>query len=183
MRRKRGLVYLWTGEGAGKTTSALGVALRCAGHNLRVVVIQFLKGQKEIGEYKVQKKLKPFYEIHQFGRSEFINPSNPDPIDLELAKKGLEFAKKTLKKKPFLIILDEVNLVTGPKKIHGKRFDGLLNVNDVIDFLDMVPPETTIYLTGRYAPKELIERVDFATEIREIKHPFKEIPARKGIEY
>jgi cob(I)alamin adenosyltransferase len=85
MRKKHGLVYLWTGEGAGKTTSALGVALRSVGHGKKVVIIQFLKGQKNIGEYKIKKRLEPEYEIRQFGRSKFINPNNPEPEDYELA--------------------------------------------------------------------------------------------------
>ena len=184
MKQKHGLVYLWTGHGAGKTTSALGVALRAVGHGKKVVVIQFLKGQKDIGEYKIQKRLKPEYEIYQFGKSKFINPKNPDPEDYELAKKGLEFAKKKLKEKPFLIILDEINLITGPKTIQGIRHEGLLNVKELISFLDKVPPETTIYLTGRYAPKKLIDRADFVTEIKEVKHPIEDgVTARKGIEY
>ncbi len=184
MKQKHGLVYLWTGHGAGKTTSALGVALRAVGHGKKVVVIQFLKGQKDIGEYKIQKRLKPEYEIYQFGKSEFINPKNPDSEDYELVKKGLEFAEKKLKEKPFLIILDEINLITGPKIIQGIRHEGLLNVKELITFLDKVPSETTVYLTGRYAPKKLIDRADFATEIKEIKHPIEDgVTARKGIEY
>jgi len=184
MKQKHGLVYLWTGHGAGKTTSALGVALRAVGHKKKVVIIQFLKGQKDIGEYKIKKRLKPEYEIYQFGKSKFINPKNPDPKDYKLAKKGLEFAGKKLKEKPFLIILDEINLITGPKTIQGIRYEGLLDVKELIVFLDKVPPETTVYLTGRYAPKKLINRADFATEIKEIKHPFGDgVTARKGIEY
>jgi len=181
---KRGLVYLWTGHGAGKTTSALGVALRAVGHGKKVVVIQFLKGQKDIGEYKIQKKLKPNYEIHQFGKSEFINPQNPSPEDFEFAKKGLDFAKEKLKEKPFLMILDEINLITGPKTIRRIKHEGLLNIKEVINFLNQIPPETTVYLTGRHAPKKLINRADFATEIKEIKHPIDNgFSARKGIEF
>ncbi len=184
MKQKRGLVYLWTGEGAGKTTSALGVALRAVGHGKKVVVIQFLKGRKDIGEYKVKKILGSEYEIYQFGRNKFINPKNPDLEDYELAKKGLEFARKKLKEKPFLIILDEINLITGPKTIQGIKYQGLLDVKEIINFLNEVPPETTVYMTGRYAPKKLIDRADFATEIKEIKHPIGDgVTARKGIEY
>ncbi|ENO12076.1 ATP:corrinoid adenosyltransferase [Thermoplasmatales archaeon SCGC AB-539-C06] len=88
-------IYLWTGEGSGKTTSALGVALRCAGHKMKVIIVQFMKGRKDIGEYKIMKKLKPYYQIYQFGRKEFIRPlDKPTQKDKELAKKGLEFAKK-----------------------------------------------------------------------------------------
>jgi cob(I)alamin adenosyltransferase len=181
---ERGPVYLWTVKGAGKTTSALGVALRAVGHGKKVLIIQFLKGRKEIGEYKIKDKLDPEYEIYQFGRSKFIDPKNPDTEDYRLAKEGLDFAKRKLKEKPFLIVLDEINLITGPKTIDGKKYPGLLNVKEVLKFLDQVPPEVTVYLTGRYAPKDLIDRADFATEIREIKRPDgKGFSAREGIEY
>ncbi|MBD3156064.1 MAG: cob(I)yrinic acid a,c-diamide adenosyltransferase [Candidatus Aenigmarchaeota archaeon] len=181
---KKGLVYLWTGKGAGKTTSALGVALRAVGHGKKVVIIQFLKGRKGIGEFKIKDKLSPQYEIYQFGRKVFVNPRDPDKEDYKLAKEGLEFAKKKLKEKPFLLILDEINLITGPKTVEGKKYPGLLDVSEVIELLDQVPPEVTVYLTGRYAPKILIERADFATEVREIKHPLDNgYSAREGIEY
>lgn len=183
MAKKRGLVYLWTGEGAGKTTSALGVALRCVGHRKNVVMIQFLKGRKDIGEYKIQRKLSPYYSVYQFGGTEFIDPKNPSPDDFKRAKKGLEFAKHILKTKPFLLILDEINLITGPKTIHGKRYKGLLDVKDVISFLNSVPRQTIVYLTGRYAPKKLINRADFVNEIVLVKQPRKKIPPTKGIEY
>jgi len=181
---RKGLVYLWTGKGAGKTTSALGVALRAVGHGKKVVIIQFLKGKKNIGEYKIKERLRPEYEIYQFGRSKFINPKKPDPEDYKLAKRGLEFARQKLKEKPFLLILDEINLITGPKTIEGIKYKGLLDVDEVIKLLDEVPKETTVYLTGRYAPKKLIDRADFVTEIKEIKHPIGDgVAARKGIEY
>lgn len=170
-----GLVYLWTGNGAGKTTSALGVALRAVGHGKKVIVIQFLKGQKNIGEYKIMEKLAPFYEIYQFGGEEFVDPKNLKPEDYEKAQKGLEFAKECLKKKPFLLILDELNLIAAGNLISKEKILGLLNG---------APKETTIYITGRYAPQWLVDRADFATEIKEIKHPIqKGFIAKEGIEY
>lgn len=175
MERKRGLVYLWTGFGAGKTTSALGVALRAVGHSKKVVVIQFMKWWKNIGEYKIMKRLQPEYEIYQFGRKGWIGYKNLGEEDRKMAVKALEFAKKKLSEKPFLMILDEVNLAVAKKLISEKQ---------LIDFLDSVPPETTIYLTGRFATKGLIKRADFATEIKELKHPLRDgIQAREGIEY
>jgi len=181
---EKGLVYLWTGEGGGKTTSALGVALRALGHGKKVVIIQFLKGRKEVGEYRIKDKLGPNYEIYQFGREEFVDLSNPTKKDLELAQKGLNFAEKKLKEKPFLLVLDEINLITGPRKVKGKKVKGLIDIQDLLRLLDKIPPKTTIYLTGRYAQKRLIERADFVSEIKEIKHPMqKGIPAREGIEY
>jgi len=169
-----GLVYLWTGEGAGKSTSAFGTALRAIGHKKKVVIIQFLKGRKNIGEYKVAKLLKPYYEIYQFGRKEFVNLKKPTKKDKQLAQKGLEFARKILKeKKPFLLILDEINIAAAA---------GLLDVNEIINLLDSAPKQTTIYLTGRYAPKKLIKRADVVNEIRVVKFP-KTIKAKRGIQY
>lgn len=170
---KKGLVYIWTGIGAGKTTSALGVALRQAGHKQKAIVIQFMKGRKDIGEYKVRNRLKPYYEIYQFGRKGWVNLKKPSIQDKEIAKKGLAFAYKCLKKKPHLIVLDEINLAVAAK---------LLAAKEVIDFLNKVPVKTSVYLTGRYAPKELIDRADYATEFVTLKQPRK-MSARKGIEY
>jgi len=176
---RRGLVYLWTGTGAGKTTSALGVALRAVGHGQKVVVIQWMKAWKNTGEYKVQRRLRPDYEIHLFGRygkiKGWVDLKRPDQIDKQLAKDGLEFAKLAVKKRPHLLVLDEINLAC---------HIGLLDPADVVAFLDTVPPKTTVYLTGRFAPKKLIDRADFVTEIRQVKHPMgKGIQARRGIEY
>ncbi len=174
-KRKKGFVHLYTGEGEGKSLTAFGSALRALGHGYKVIIIQFMKGRRDIGEYKIMDRLAPEYEIHQFGRKEFIDLNKPEPIDIELAKKGLAFAREALKKKPKLLILDEINLAVAA---------GLLKVEDVLNLLDEVPPSTVAILTGRRAPKELIERADLASEMREIKHPMKMgVPARKGIEY
>ncbi|MBD3263239.1 cob(I)yrinic acid a,c-diamide adenosyltransferase, partial [Candidatus Woesearchaeota archaeon] len=168
-----GLIYLWTGEGAGKSTSAFGTALRAIGHKKKVVIIQFLKGRKDVGEYKVAEQLKPYYEIHQFGRPEFIDLKNPTDKDKELAQRGLEFAKKVLEQKPFLLILDEINLAVAHK---------LLETKDILELLNSAPEETTIYLTGRHAPNELLERADVVNEIKVVKFP-KDIKTLEGIQY
>jgi cob(I)alamin adenosyltransferase len=171
----KGLVYLYTGEGEGKTTNAFGLALRAVGHGYSVIIIQFLKGRKYIGEYKIKDRLAPEYEIHQFGREEFVDFKNPTPLDYELAEKGLEFAKKALKKKPRLLILDEINLAA--------HF-GIVKTEDILKLLEEIPEETTVVLTGRRAPEELIKRADLVTEMRLIKHPFeKNVLAKEGLEY
>ena len=171
----KGLVYLYTGEGEGKTTNAFGLALRAVGHGYSVIIIQFMKGRKYIGEYKIKDRLAPEYEIHQFGREDFIDFKNPMPLDYELARKGLEFAKKALKRKPRLLILDEINLAA--------HF-GIVKTEDLLKLLADIPEETTVILTGRRAPGKLIERADLVTEMRLIKHPFeKNVPAREGLEY
>jgi len=174
-KRGKGLIHLYTGDGEGKSITAFGLALRSVGHGLKVIIIQFMKGRKDIGEYKIKDKLCPEYEIHQFGRKEFIDLKKPSPADFKLAQDGLAFAKEALKRKPHLLILDEINLAVAI---------GLLKLKDVIDLLDKAPTSTTVVLTGRMAPKELVERADLVTEMCEIKHPIKKgVPARKGIEY
>jgi len=170
-----GFVHLYTGGGEGKSVTAFGRVLRAVGHGYKGIIIQFMKGRKNIGEYKIRKRLAPEYEIHQFGRKEFVDLKNPDPIDIELAHRGLAFAREALKRKPKLLVLDEINLAAAI---------GLVKVEDVLDLLHNVPSSTIVILTGRYAPKEFIDRADLVSESREIKHPMKRgVIARKGIEY
>lgn len=168
-----GYVYLYTGNGAGKTANALGLALRCIGHKQKVVIIQFMKWWKNTGEYKIRKRLYPYYEIYQFGRKGWIGLKNLDEKDKKLTEKGLKFAEKVIKKKPSLLVLDEINLALCCK---------LLDIKDVLKFLEKIPKKTTIVLTGRNAPKELIKRADFVNEIKDVKHP-KKIQTIKGIQY
>jgi cob(I)alamin adenosyltransferase len=186
-----GYIYLYTGSGGGKTTNALGLALRSIGHKHKVIMIQFLKWWKNTGEYKILRKLKPYYEIYQFGRpgwfrldsgktrtyrfgNKKFSVESLEELDKKLAKEALEFAKRiTMKKSPNLLILDEINLV-----LYWK----LLDVNDVIDFLKKIPKNTDVVLTGRYASKKLIGISDFVNEVVDRKHP-KKIPMTKGIQY
>lgn len=167
-----GEVHLITGDGAGKSTSAYGVAMRALGHGLKVIVIQFMKGRKNIGEYKVQRKLKD-YEVRQFGRAGWVNLKHPSEKDKELARHGMAYAHAALKKKPFLLILDEINLACAI---------GLLSQEEVVKFLNSVPASTYVYLIGRRAPKKLVQRADFVTLVKNIKE-MKQIKARTGIEY
>jgi len=169
----QGIVYLYTGEGAGKTTNALGLALRCLGHGYKVVIIQFLKWWKNTGEYKFREKMPENYEIFQFGRRGWIGLKNLTEKDKQLCRKALNMAKKKAKEKPRLLVLDEINLALDNK---------LLDMNEVIDFLKTVPKETNVVLTGRRAPRQLVELADFVNEILDIKHPEK-IPTVKGIQY
>lgn len=168
-----GDVYLYTGSGGGKTTNALGLALRTVGWKKKAVIIQFLKGREEIGEYRIKEKLEPYYEIHQFGREEFIDPDYPMEEDQELAKKGLEFAKEKLNEQPDLLVLDEINLAVA--------WD-LLELDDVLDMLKAIPEKTTVILTGRLAPEKLKERAEFVNVINDVKSP-EEMPYEKGIQY
>lgn len=171
-----GQIYLLTGEGAGKTTAALGLAMRSIGHKHKVIVIQFLKWWKQTGEYKIQKMLKPYYTVYQFGRTGWIGLKKLTDEDKKLAKKALKFAVDiSKKKKPHLLILDEINLAVYCK---------LLTTGEVLKAMRDIPSKTVVVFTGRYAPKELIKKADFVNEIRDIKHPFKAgIKAQKGIQY
>lgn len=167
-------IYLWTGNGWGKTTSALGVALREVGHKNKVIIIQFLKGRKNTGEYKIASKLKPYYKIYQFGTKEFINLKKPTKKDFELAKKGFDFIKEVIKLNPNLLILDEINLAI--------RFK-LLKLKNVVRLLEKIPKNITVYLTGRAAPRKLIKFADYVTEVKAIKHPPLRKRAKIGIDY
>lgn len=174
--RKHARIHVYTGDGEGKTTTALGLALRAVGHKHRVVVVQFLKGRKYVGEYKIRDMLKPYYEIHQFGKERFIDLKNPRKEDKKMAQRAFEFAKKLVKeKKPDLLILDEINLA-----MHAK----LIMVDEVAEWLDSLPKEITVVLTGRNAPKRILEKADLVTVMKNVKHPYeKGMPAEEGVEY
>ncbi len=177
MKRLKPRVHVYTGEGEGKTIAAFGLALRAIGHGKKVLVVQFLKGRKDVGEYKVQEKLRPLLEVRQFGKPHFINLTEPSPEDKELAQKALDYARRALQAsdKPDILILDEVNLAA---------HIGLVSVEEVLALIESAPKDVTIVLTGRYAPREFIERADLATEMKKLKHPFnKGVSAEKGLEY
>ena len=166
-----GKIFLYYGTGAGKTTNALGLALRCVGHGLKAVIIQFMKGRKDIGEYLIQKRLAPHYEIYQFGRDGWINLRNPSDEDRRLAHKALEKAREVLRGKPHLLVLDEICLAA---------YIGLIDVEEVLKLLDEVPEETDVVLTGRFCPSELIDRADIVNMIVEVKAP-RRVYTRLGI--
>ncbi len=169
------MIQVYTGEGKGKTTAAFGLALRALGNGKKVVILQFMKGRKDVGEFKMGTKIQGL-EIHQFGRPEFVDPMNPLPIDFELAKEGLKFAQRVLKeRKHDLLILDEVNVAL--------KF-GLLKTVDILALMKSAPKTMEVVLTGRGAPKEVIEKADLVTEMKEVSHPFESgVPAREGVEF
>ncbi len=183
-----GYIYLYTGTGGGKTANALGLALRTVGHNKKAVVIQFCKWRKDTGEVLIKEKLGDLYEIYLFGREVWLGKEDMTAEfggtkfqvegvtdrDREIAENGLAFAAKLMQeKKPDLLVLDEVNLAA-----HWK----LLEVQKVLDFLSYLPKETTVVMTGRYAPQEFIDRADFVNMVQEVKMP-KTFELTKGIQY
>lgn len=169
------MLQVYTGDGKGKTTAALGLCLRAVGHNFKVAVVQFLKDDPEYGEFKA-KELLPNFELHQVGRNDFVNFKNPDQIDLDLADKGWEKAKKMLLSGEYdIIVLDEFTLVLKYNLIETTAFYQLL---------DKFSGKTEIVVTGRYAPVELIERADLVTEMTNIKHYFDSgVESRIGIDH
>ncbi len=167
------MIQVYTGNGKGKTTAALGLALRSAGAGLKVYIGQFLKG-RFYNELNSLKKIKGI-EIEQFGRDCFVRKA-PTKKDIELARNGLEKIRKILSQRIYdVVILDEINVV-----LHLK----MLELDDVINLIKATPKKTELILTGRFAPAGLLKIADLVSEIKEIKHYYKKgVGARKGIEY
>ena len=171
---ERGLVQVYTGNGKGKTTAALGLALRAVGHGMKVLMIQFMKGN-QYGELESAKKLSPCLIIKQVGRETFISKSNPDPKDLQLAQEGFLMAKKAIQDKEYdIVILDEINLAIDY---------GLIPIKDLLQLMDSKPETVELILTGRNVRREILERADLVTEMVDRKHYYdRGVPAREGIE-
>jgi cob(I)alamin adenosyltransferase len=170
-----GYIQVYTGDGKGKTTAALGLALRAAGYKHKVYIGQFLKGQK-YGELLSAKKLSPYITIEQFGRKGFIHVTkDPDEEDIKRAKRGLKKCLEAmLSRKYRIIILDEINVAVD---------FNLITEEEVHEFLDKRPEDVEIILTGRYAPPSFLKRADLVTEMKEKKHYYKKgVKAREGIE-
>jgi cob(I)alamin adenosyltransferase len=167
------LIQVYTGDGKGKTTAALGLALRAAGAGLKVYICQFLKGRYYC-ELTALKKLGGI-KIEQFGTGCFIR-KNPTQKDIELAKVGFKAAQQAILGKRYdVIILDEINIALKLK---------LLELKDVISLIKNIPPDTELILTGRSAPPEIIKLADLVSFIHDRKHYYKKgVRARKGIEY
>jgi cob(I)alamin adenosyltransferase len=175
MKLEQGLIQVYTGNGKGKTTAALGLALRAAGRELKVCMIQFMKGGGPYGEHLAAPRLAPFLTIIQTGREGWVNRDNPDPEDKRLAREALDLAGRTVTGGEYdLVILDEVN---------GAVAFGLVTVDEVLALIERKPANVELVLTGRNADEQIIAAADLVTEMREIKHYYREgIPSRLGIE-
>ena len=173
-----GLIQIYTGSGKGKTTAAIGAGIRAVGHGLRVHMIQFLKGGKNFPPYGEVLALSqiPRFTLEQFGPDHFVNPEAISAEDRAIVERGLQQAGKVLASGNYdLVILDEINVVLQL---------GMVELEIVLDLLNKRSDGTEVILTGRGAPKELIDHADLVSQIQEIKHPFtKGIKARIGIEY
>jgi len=176
--KRHGLVIVNTGDGKGKTTAALGTALRAVGYGWRVLILQFIKGTWKYGEMEAIKRLEPEVELVRMGQGfyKILNDNLPAEVHQEAARAALAFARdQMLSGKYDLIVLDEINVALQT---------GLLDVKDVLTLLDERPAGLHLILTGRGAPPEIIERADMVTEMREIKHPYQQgIKAQRGIDY
>ncbi|MDI3475187.1 MAG: cob(I)alamin adenosyltransferase [Thermococcaceae archaeon] len=172
-KEKLGLVHIYTGNGKGKTTAALGLAVRMLGSGGRVMIIQFMKAPDVYGE---QKKIKECgAAIESFGLPKFVH-GKPDPDDIEAAKKALQRSKEVVSSGEWdLVILDEICVALG---------FGMLDLSEVRELIEKKAPNTELVLTGRYCPEELFDVADYVTEMREVKHPYQRgILARKGVEF
>jgi len=175
MKLDRGYIQVYTGDCKGKTTAALGLALRAVGRELMVIMIQFMKGGGPYGEHLAAARLAPYLTIIPTGREGWVNRDNPDPEDIRLAREALELARTSLASGAYdLVILDEIN---------GAVAFGLLSVADVLELMARKPENVELVLTGRNADEQIIAAADLVTEMREIKHYYKNgVSARVGIE-
>ena len=173
-----GLVIVYTGKGKGKTTAALGMALRAIGHDYKICMIQFIKGSWHYGEMSSSKRLEPDFELTAIGKGfvGIIDDKTPKETHQKIAKEAITVAKeKILSQKYNIVILDEINYAVNL---------GLVDLNDVVDLIKSKPQNVTLVLTGNHVKQEVIDAADLVTEMREIKHPFqKGIRAKKGIDF
>lgn len=172
---EKGLVQIYMGDGKGKTTSALGLALRALGHGASVVVIQFMKGWDSYGELKSSLKHQDM-RIIQTGRPDYVYKGKELPEDYEEAKRGIETARSVMDSGGCdMLILDEINVALSY---------GLITLESVVELIKNKPHEMELVLTGRGEHKELIALADLVTEMREVKHPYMQgFSARKGVEF
>ena len=183
MAARKGLTIVYTGNGKGKTSAALGAAMRALGHGWRVLIIQFFKGDWPVvyGELELAKKLYPQFEVLQFGRGfvKIMGDKKPFEEHVEAAKAALTLTRERMLSGQYdLIILDEVIYALGYLDFK------LIDLKDVLQLIREKPPQMHLILTGRNAPPEIVEAADLVTEMMEIKHPMKKgIPAQQGIDY
>jgi len=172
---ERGLIHVYTGNGKGKTTAAMGLIVRCVGHGGKVAMVQFMKGWPFYGEIKGLSYL-PGVDLFRTGGDKCFRKGEHTEADLKEAQRGLAIAKDCVTDPKYdLVVLDEINVAVD---------FGLLSLSDVLNLIGIKLPTIELVLTGRHAPRELIEIADLVTEMVEVKHPYqRDIMARKGIEY
>ncbi|MEW6067917.1 MAG: cob(I)yrinic acid a,c-diamide adenosyltransferase [Nitrospirota bacterium] len=176
-KKKVGIVMVITGCGKGKTTSALGIALRAAGYNMKICIIEFIKGNMYSGEVDGIKRLSPNVELHIKGKG-FCNIKGKSSFKKhrDSAQDALTLAKEKMSSREFdILILDEINNAINLK---------LVDLSQVLNLIENKPPFIHLILTGRDAPEEIIKKAHTVTEMKEIKHAFRQgIEPQKGIDY
>ncbi|HYF98979.1 MAG TPA: cob(I)yrinic acid a,c-diamide adenosyltransferase [Candidatus Saccharimonadales bacterium] len=175
---EKGLIIIYFGNGKGKTTASLGVALRAIGYNLNVCMIQFIKGEWDYGEIYSSNRLKPNFELLVAGKG-FVGILDDDhdiKEHIESAKIALTIAKEKINSLRYdTVILDEINYALKLK---------LIEEQEIISILETKPPSVNVILTGNYMTDQILSIADLVTEMREVKHPFKKgIRAKKGIDF
>jgi cob(I)alamin adenosyltransferase len=175
MKLEKGYIQVYTGNGKGKTTAALGLALRAAGRKIMVCMIQFMKGGGPFGEHLAAPMLAPYLTVIRTGREGRVNRDSPAPEDLCAAREGVAHARQALAEGKYgVVILDEIN---------GAVACGLIQVDEVISLMESKPSDVELVLTGRNAHERIIAAADLVTEMREIRHYFKTgVVARIGVE-
>ena len=170
---EKGATHVYTGNGKGKTTAAIGLGIRAIGAGLKVYMIQFMKGYS-YSEIEALTAVKNF-TVKQFGRAEFVDKQHPAEVDIKQAQDALEHAMTIISSGKYdVVILDEVNVAMDYN---------LIETCQVLDILEKKPENMELILTGRYAPKEITKQADLVTEMLEIKHPYYNgMPCRKGID-
>ena len=171
----QGLVQISTGEGKGKTSTALGIVLRALGYGLRAFIVFFMKGDYPYGEFRILSEL-PNVNMARFGFRTFCDPNNVKPEEREQARQALTVAREAMLSGNYdLVVLDEVNVAVAWK---------LVELDEVIRLIKDKPPNVELILTGRNADTRLVQMADLVTEMLKIKHPYDEgVAARRGIEY
>jgi cob(I)alamin adenosyltransferase len=174
--KRKGLICVFTGNGKGKTTAALGAAFRAAGQGLKVLILQFMKKQKNTGEIKALECSELPIELKQYGYRLFFKSRACEPIDILRATQGLAAFQQAMESNTYdLIILDEINIAID---------FGLIAFEQLRELIARKPNELHLILTGRNAPQELIKMADLVTEMREVKHHYNQgVQAQKGIEF
>ena len=174
-RLARGLIQVYTGDGKGKTTCALGLALRAVGQGFKVAMVQFLKG-RETGESQAAMRLAPDMTLRFFGRPGLVNLKSPAPEDLGRVREAWDFARGVIEAGAHdLVILDEINLALA---------HGLIPLEEALAVLRQRPPGVEVVLTGRRAPQGLMDMADLVTEMLPVKHYYQAgVKARRGIEW
>jgi cob(I)alamin adenosyltransferase len=171
----RGLVQIFTGDGKGKTSAAIGVVIRALGHGLKVYIAFFMKGDYPYGERQILSKL-PGVTLEGFGSRDFVDPKNVKPEERAEAERALAAARKAMLSGDYdMVVLDEVNVAIA---------FGLIAVDDVLKLIGEKPERLELVLTGRRADTKLVQAADLVTECLKIKHPYDAgVAARGGIEF